>query len=140
MATRTVGGENYSLDGDTIQFFGAKGTKFGNGNWGVNAFGAGIDIEVDPDTIMPRVRGCIEGDVNAGNSDRVAQLQLGPRQAVVFYLEGGMTAAQLAHAAEGPGFVNIPGVQVDGRVLTVRVLDAAEHEVATADVNGELLP
>jgi hypothetical protein len=140
VATRTISGANYSLDGNTIRFFGAKGTVFGNGNWGVNAFGASIDIEVDPDSIMPRVLGCLQGDDNAGNGLRAAQIHLGPRQAVVFYLEGGMTSGQLAQAAEGPGFVDIPGVMVDGRMFTVRVLAEPEHEVATADADGNLLP
>ena len=140
MATMSLNGMNYSLDGNTVGFFGAKGTKFTNGMWGINAFGSAIDCEVDPDSIMERVRGCIAGDVDAGNDDRIAQLQLGPRQAVVFYLEGGMTRDQLARASEGPEFVDIPGVTVDGWTLTVRVLAEPQYDVCTADANGEILP
>lgn len=47
---------------------------------------------------------------------------------------------QLAKAAEGPGFVDIPGVVIDGRTLTVRVLAEPQYEVATADSDGNVLP
>ncbi len=138
MATSQLTGVNFSLDGDAIDFFGAKGTKFANGKWGVNLLGS-LMVEVDTDTIMGKVRDCIADDIEKGNTSKVAQLQLGARQAVVFYLEGRLTRAQLAEATEGPDFVDIPDVDIDGRVVTVRVLANPGHDVATADAEGNIL-
>ena len=138
MATSQLTGVNYSLDGDTINFFGAKGTKLGNGKWAINAI-ANAMFEVDPDSIMGKVHDCINGDVENGNGDKIAQLQLGARQAVVFYLEGRLTRTQLADSTEGPDFVDIPSVDIDGRTVTVRVLANPEYDVATADAEGNVL-
>lgn len=139
MTIRPLSGVNYSLDGDTVQFFGAKGCKFSADRWGINAFGAHTFVEVDPDSITPEIRALLKADVEAGDGDKVAQIQLGPRQAVVFFLEGAITRDQLAKAAEGVGFIDIPDVTIDGRTLTVRVLAETLYEVATADSTGTVL-
>ena len=139
MATSQLTGVHYEVDGDTITFFDAKGTKFDGGKWGINGFLGDIWVQVDPDTMMPRITGCIADDVSNGNGDKVAQLQLGARQAVVFYLEGQLTRQHLTKATEGPDYIDIPNVDIDGRSLTVRILKEPQYSVATADSEGNVL-
>lgn len=139
MATSQLTGVHYKLEGDTVNFFGAKGTKFDGGKWGINGLLGEIWVQVDPDTMMPRITECIADDVSNGNGDKVAQLQLGARQAVVFYLEGKITREHLKRAIEGTDFIDIPDVDVDGRTLTVRVQENPEYDVATADIGGNVL-
>jgi hypothetical protein len=139
MATSTLQGVNYELGENIINFFGAKGIKFDGDKWGINDVLGAIWFQVDPDTMMPRIAECIAGDVADGNGDKVAQLQLGARQAVVFYLEGKLTREHLKHAIEGADFIDIPNVDVDGRILTVRVQANPEHSIATADSEGNVL-
>lgn len=138
MATSQLTGVNYEVDGKLVTFFDAKGMVFGKNSWAVNALGD-MMVEVDPDSIMDRVRSCIDNDVEAGNGDKIAQLQLAPRQAVVFYLEGMLNRDHLKKAVEGPNFIDIPDVDVGGRSLTVRIQGEPEHEVATADAEGNIL-
>lgn len=139
MAISQLNGVNYELDGNTINFFGAKGTKFDGGKWGINGLLGDIWVQVNPDTMMPRIAECIADDVSSGNGDKVAQLQLGARQAVVFYLEGKLTREHLKHASEGADFIDIPNVDVDGHILTVRIQANPEYGVATADSEGNVL-
>ena len=139
MATSQLSGVNYELNGNTIDFFGAKGTKFDGSTWGINAFGGNLWAAVSPDSIMDRVHECIAGDIEDGNGDKIAQLQLGPRQAVVFYLEGRLTREHLKGAVEGPEFIDVPNVDLDGRTLTVRIQENPQYDIATADSEGNVL-
>lgn len=139
MATSQLNGVNYQVDGQAINFFGAKGTKFDGGKWGINGFLGDVWFQVDPDTMMPRIGECIADDVSNGNGDKIAQLQLGARQAVVFYLEGKLTREHLKHANEGADFIDVPDVDVYGRTLTVRIQADPEYAVATADSEGNVL-
>ncbi len=138
MATSQLAGLNYWHEGSSINFFGAKGVKLEQGRWAINAF-HGLMAEVAPSSIMDEVRECIRDDVDSGDGDKIAQLQLGPRQAVVFFLEGMMTPEDLSRAIEGPAFVEIPNVQIEGRSLTVRILPSPHYTVVTADKNGDVL-
>ena len=85
------------------------------------------------------IRSCINSDVEDGNEDKLAMVLLAPSSAVVFYLEGRLTRRHLATANEGPDYIDIPNVDVDGRVLTVRILKELEYSVATADSEGNVL-
>ena len=66
---------------------------------------------------------------------------MGPRQAVVFFLEGRLTVAHLKHAIEPEdgAFIDIPKVAVEERVVTIRVIGAPRHTVSTADQDGNVL-
>lgn len=139
MATSQLTGVNYELDGNAINFFGAKGTKFDGDKWAINALGGNAWVQVNPDSIMDSVRDCIAGDVEDGNGDKVAQLQLAPHQAVILYLEGVLTREHLKCAIEGTDFVDIPDVDVDGRTLTIRIQTNPEYDIATADSEGNVL-
>lgn len=134
MATNKVESINWSIENGTINFFGAKGAKHGK-SWIVNAF-LGIMCEVEPDSMLPQIRDIIADDVKNGNGDKIAQILMAPRQAVVFYLEGVLTKDLLKQSVEGPGFIDVPNVQIDDRVLTVRILEHSEYTVATADADG----
>jgi hypothetical protein len=139
MATSQLTGSNFSLDGETIEFFGVKGFKRSETSWVMNLL-FGAFVEVSPDSIMDVVRDCIAGDIENGNEDKIAMLLLGPSQAVVFYLEGQMTREHVKNAVEGKGFVDLPNVEVDGRTLTIRVLGESECTTAMADSDGNILP
>ena len=107
-------------------------------DWLINILGS-LMAQVSPDSMMPQIRDIIASDVANGNGDKIAQLLLAPRQAVVFYLEGALTLDQLKASTEGIGFIEIPNVDIDGRSLTVRILEEAEYTVATADANGDII-
>lgn len=137
MATNVISSLNWSLDGGTIDIFGCRGAKMG-ADWLINILGS-LMAQVSPDSMMPQIRDIIASDVANGNGDKIAQLLLAPRQAVVFYLEGALTLDQLKASTEGIGFIEIPNVDIDGRSLTVRILEEAEYTVATADANGDII-
>jgi hypothetical protein len=139
MASRGVEGINWSLFDGTIDFFGARGMTVSEKTWAINAFGGEMWVQVAPDTMMPEIRGCIQADLEAGNAGKLAQVQLGARQAVVFFLEGKLTRKHLKHATETQEFIDIPNVSVDGRSLTVRILVSPKFSVATADSDGAIL-
>lgn len=138
MGTNITTSLNWSLDGSTIDIFGCKGAKSGK-NWLINPFGGSLMAQVSPASMMPQIRDIIKSDIQAGNGDKIVQLLVGPRQAVVLYLEGKIELEQLKAANEGIGFIEIPLVDVDGRLLTVRVLQEPEYTVATADADGNIV-
>jgi hypothetical protein len=139
MATSQLNGLNYVVDGQEITFFEAKGTKLGDDRWAINALGGSLFVEVNPDSMMPAIHDCITGDVESGNADRLSMLLLAPRAAVVFYLEGRLTRQHLTKATEGTNYIDIPNVDIDGRKLTVRILQEPQYNVATADSEGNVL-
>lgn len=139
MATSQLTGVNFEIDGQAITIFDAKGLKHGDDRWAINVFGGDLFAEIDPDTMMPVIHGCIKGDVEAGNEAKLAMLLLSPRSAVVFYLEGRLNRQHFSRAVEGPGYIDIPNVDIDGRTLVVRILGESEYSVATADSEGNVL-
>jgi hypothetical protein len=138
----TLRGTNWSVHQCEIDFFGARGRHdVGDQYWLINAFGGSLWVQVDPASMMPEIRNCIAQDAAEGNADKIAQVQLGPRQAVVFFLEGRLTVAHLKQAIEPEdgAFIDIPKVAVEERVVTIRVIGAPRHTVATADQDGNVL-
>ncbi len=139
VANTQLNGLNYAVDGQEITFFDAKGTKLDADRWAINAMGGDLYFEVTPSSMMPNVHGCISDDVKSGNDNKLAMLLLAPRPAVILYLEGLLTRNHLTIATEGPDYVDIPNVDVDGRSLTVRILKETNYNVATADSSGVVL-
>lgn len=90
-------------------------------------------------SILPRIRKYIQNDVTAGKGHKIAMVQLAPRQAVVFFLEGMLTRKHFDAATEGSNYVDIPRVMIEGRSLTVRVRKDAEFTVATLDTEGKMV-
>lgn len=128
-----LAGINYQIHGRTVKFFGAKGVKLRDDLWEVN------DVQIAPDSVMPAIRSCIADDVARGRGDSVAQLHLSATRAVILFLEGRLTHEHFVDVAEGTGYINIPRVMIDGRVLTVRIMPNPAYEVATADCFGVVL-
>jgi hypothetical protein len=139
MASGKMGGFNYGLDNGTVRFFDAKGMQFGNGRWAINVFTDRPDTEVSPETMLPDIRTLVAGDEAAGFGDKIATVLAGPRQAVILFLEGVITAQHLAGAKEDANYVDLPEVTIDGRTLTVRVMNDPELSVATADEAGNII-
>lgn len=107
----------------------------------ISAFAKSMFIPVDDDDPMPSIRRCIAGDVANGKGNAIAQLWLRPSRAVTLCLIGVLTPKHFVEGkvVEGIDFVDIHDVQIDGRVLTVRVLRNPEYGVATADANGQMI-
>jgi hypothetical protein len=139
MAISQLKGINFKIDGPVVDFFGAKGTILSGDRWGVNAFGGDPFFPTNHDSMMPAIQGCINDDVEAGNEDRLSMVLLAPLSAVIFFLEGRLTRQHLDTAVEGPDFIDIPYVDIDGRGLRVRILRESEYNVATADSEGNVL-
>lgn len=139
MATSQLTGTKFKIDGSSIDFFGCKGTKLNGNSWGINALGGDLYVEVDPSSMMPAIHECMKSDVDAGNEDKIAMVIMAPQSAVVFYLEGGITRQDLVKVSEDDGFIDIPGVVINGRSVTVRVAENTKYNVATADINGTIL-
>ena len=143
MATNQGGiikGDNFEVSNGSANFFGAIGQIISEKSWAINGFGGDLLVEVSPDSMMGTIRECIETDVQNGNVDKLAQLVLMPRQAVVLYLEGVLTKGHFKNATETDQEILIPDVQIDEYLLTVRIVEESDYEVYTADSNGELLP
>lgn len=140
MATKLRKGVNYSFNGYKINFFGYEGHKLApDEQWTVTPFRGEPFITVEPDSIMEDVSRCLEASIKAGNGRKISQLQLAPRQAVVFFLEGKLTRMHLAHATEGVDYVDLPGVRLEGFKLTVRIMANPSVEIAIADQAGNIL-
>lgn len=135
MANNDISGINYSLSAGTVNFFGAKGTHFGDG-WAINAFGDELMVEVvKTNETHQAIMQCIKDDTDAGKRDKIAYVIVGVRAAVALYLNGIITAKHLRKASEGEEYIDIPNVIFEDLSLTVRV-DASRENlafVATAD-------
>ena len=135
MASNIISGINYSLNAGTVNFFGARGTHFGDG-WAINALGGEMMVTVAKTDETPQaIMQCIKDDTDAGKRDKIAYVIVGVRAAVVLYLSGIITAEHLRKASEGEDYIDIPNVIFEDLSLTVRV-DASRKNlafVATAD-------
>lgn len=139
MATSQLSGLNYGVEGNAVTFFDNKGIRLSNGRWGINAFGGDMYVEVSPDTMLPTIRECIAGDVEDGNGDKISILLVQPNIAVILFLEGILTRDLIEGAIEGPDFIDIGNVPIDGRNLMVRVMKEGEYRIATANSEGVVL-
>lgn len=134
-------GNNFSFDGSTVRFFGQAGDRGDGKTWRISYFTSSPESPADPSDSMPAIRRIIMGDVNNGRGDDIAMLLLAPMAAVLLFLEGVITEQHLNGAQEpADNIVDIPGVFIEGRTLTVRVQRDAEHTIATADAQGRLIP
>lgn len=61
---------------------------------------------------------------------------LGANLGVALGLEGVLTREHLEKATGGAEYVDVPGVEIDGRDLVVRVLREPEYDISTADSDG----
>jgi|GEM_PF-2433989 len=132
-----ITGKNFSLDGDgTINFFGVRGRVCSSDSWIVRG------IQIAPDSVMELIVSCLEADEQAGEFQRVKEIQLASPQAVVLFLEGVIKRENIQQATDGAGYVMIPEVNIPykgSKCLNVRVLESSVYTVATADELGTVL-
>ena len=138
MSAPQLKGVNFQIDAKEATFFGARGVRLSDSRWAINARGS-VLAEVTPDSMLPEIRDCIKGDVDKGDEHKIAMVQLMPRQAVVFFLEGGLAREHFTNVNEGPNYIDVPKVKVEGRTVTVRIVQDAEFEVATLDAKGDVI-
>jgi hypothetical protein len=130
MTARTVTGLNYSFRDPVIEFFGAKGCRSGADSWAINVRTTRIDLEIDARSTTAWIRERVQQAVRAGSGQEITQLRLGPRSAVFLFLGGGLRYEHLAGATEDDDLVEIPGVSLDGRTVTVRVVPEPKYDVS----------
>lgn len=133
-------GLHYLIHGNAVVFFGLNGNS-ADDDKGVRVLSkATVNFTADRDAVMSVVRECIASDVENGNGDNIAQLQLGPREAILFFIEGILSPDHFKRdPREGVDFFDVYDVEVEHRLLTVRVYANPACGVATADIDGNLL-
>ena len=145
MAPDSIVGDNYSFDGNTIAFFGRMGVRMTPTVWLANLRSEdGGEVNEDwtfdePIHLANRVRALVSETIDAGYKDLLTQILADPRHGVLLFLGEVFNVNHLGNACEGIGFVDIPNVEVDKHLLTVRVARDAEYPLATADREGNLL-
>jgi hypothetical protein len=132
MSAITIKGSNYSLDDAIVEFFGVRGRGRGHDSWGINVRSSRIDLEIDAGATSGWIQERVRHAIDATTGGQATRLRLGPRSAVFFFLGGGMTSDDLARATERGDLVEIPGVSVAGRTLTVQVVPEPRYEVTTS--------
>ena len=93
----------------------------------------------DLSNAMVKLIDCIDRDTKAGKRHKIHRVRVSPRVAVVLYHEGLITDDLLDHATRGHGYIDIPGVKIDGGDFTVRVLNNAQYEIDTIDSNRRII-
>ena len=140
MATNGITGDNFSLQNGIINFYGARGMKDGPKNWAINVAGGDLMFEVDPDdSLLPDIQKCFDTDVENGDGDKIAMLIVAPFTAVFLFLKDVILPQHLREANETSDFIDLPGVPVLGRLLTVRIDPNADSTIATADEGGIII-
>ena len=135
----TITGLNYGLDGETVKFYGVKGFKQDDSSWAIAYLGGDKLFQTSPESVIPDIRKCIEGDIEAGVDGKIAMLQVMPSQAVIMFLEGLILKEHFNTTTEGDGYIDIPNVELEGRKLTVRIVPSHKYIVATLDAGGVML-
>jgi hypothetical protein len=130
-------GVNWSIADGTVNIFGAKGANLSRGTWAVNALGD-MMCEVSPATISSDLIDVIEEDRRAGNADKIAYIGVGPRQAVVLFLEGVLTRAALDESEETTGSITAE-ITLSGTVRKLVIKPDLPYRFGTFDANDELV-
>jgi hypothetical protein len=140
MGTGLYTGTGFSVSEHGINLFQKKGVHYSNGNWGVDDFDGNDWMELEPNTrVSEQIDRAFGLDEANGVDNRISMLILNASKAVLLYLEGILAAAHFERAVEERGFIEVPNVEIHGRVLTVRIYESSEHAVATADSEGNIL-
>lgn len=130
-------GQNFWLREDgVVSFFGNTG-RVVNGAW----YG-GMSSDDEPvwpmergNLVLPRILQLIATDVANGHSNKLSQILVGPRQALMLYLEGAITPADIMRATEpDDGTICIPQIRFGERTLDVHV--GPRSRLITANASG----
>ncbi len=131
---------NGSYNGTVIDFFGFKGTRCGNGQWLTNEHGGDELVPCHRDGVKSLILTRIQESIIAGNGDRMAQLHLGPEEAVIAVLEEVISHDDLIFRTHGKvSHLLISGVSFEGHVLDIRVVGDIDCGVMVTDSGGNAL-
>ena len=123
MSSNSISGKNFSFDGSTVDFFGAKAMR--SGDFCAINIGVGEEVMIQVDPSNHYIRGCIldciKDDTKAGKRDKIAYVIVGRRGAAELYIDNTITVEHLRNAREGSDYVDIPGITFDDLPVTVRV-------------------
>ena len=136
-----INSENFGYTEDFVYFFGAH-AYLSDEQWHVvwaPILGCVINGVPDP-ALMDDIKESIDGDKEAGNGDKTAMLLVAPQIACDLVSKGLIEGEKLEKAVECDDHIDIPGVDIDGLRLTVRVMkDPVDYSWATADAEGNIL-
>ncbi len=133
-----IAGETFSFDGDTVEFFGTSGRPINERQWQFG-FDNGDTVNSEPDSVRGLLDRCIDRQFAKNRGAQTHMLMINPLQAVVFFLEGGIGARKLDRAVCEEDWVDIPGVRVSGKTVTLRVVPGLKA-ITAADFDGNKLP
>jgi hypothetical protein len=90
--------------------------------------------------MLDAVRLCLARDKASRQLSKAKLLIICPRWGAMFYLADLITEEMISMATEKRGsHVDIPGFQIDGHELVIRIQKRPDHNVATADADGNVL-
>lgn len=137
MATSQLNGINFTINGDLVEFFGARGVKLPGGRWALERKNPGLHathkewVEVEKH-LQRQVHEYMR-------YAEIVVLEFNPRWALMFYFEGFLSDADLARASEGDGLINISDIVVDGRTVSVRIIKENRYCVAGMNKSNDLI-
>lgn len=133
-----IEGKQFSFDGDTIEFFGTSGHAINERQWQF-CFDNGDPVTSEPDSIKRQLDRAIDRQFANNRGAQTHMLMINPLQAVVFFLEGGIPKGKLDHAEGCEDQVDIPGIRINGKTVTLRVVPDLTA-ITAADFDGNPLP
>lgn len=135
-----ITGRNFEVTPECAILFDARGLRINDDVWAFNVRGDEWCLPIVPTPISPTIRTCIDIDRRNGNGHRIAQLCLNPKSAVLYFLEGGLRIEHFQDAVEVQNeYVQILGMNICGRQLSLMIISGMESDVSTADVRGVLI-
>jgi hypothetical protein len=143
MSTTALTGINFAVAENDVWFFFAHGIVM-DGRWMINALPGKPDRLVNVPTggsMSTKIAAVVDEAPAGWVANRLGQVQLGARQAVVLFLEGVLDAEMVSGAVEdydedGEPYIQINYVELGGRIVSVRVYEVLEARIVLADAEG----
>lgn len=141
MATSKIEKGGMILDENKLTIFGDWGMP--NGKTWIVPFTGDVGVEVAPDPASPNIEGVINSDIQSGNADKIACVQVGPHTAILLYLEGKITRKNIEQAVvdeQSVTFADIKFNTENGEMVFPVVVKAdSEHSIVTLDKDGNIV-
>jgi hypothetical protein len=146
MSTTGIATDNLYAEPDLLKIFGAQGSRHTVRHWGFwsriswwcNTYDQRDCWIYKPTSLLPMIDELFAKDAVAGQAHRVHTLRVDPYQAATLYLEGVITFEHVNAAVERDNHIDIPGVDINGHTLTVRVTQRV-LPMATLDYAGTVI-
>lgn len=137
--SNVVKGTVLFLNGNTLTIFGNSGFVHGK-SWVMNF---GFNIEVTPQPASPEIISVINSDIENGNLEKIACIQVNPNTALRLFLEGTIGREDIERAvvfSESIIFNNIVFATIAGvKPFSIVVVPDPKHKIATLDKEGDIV-